>query len=264
MDIQSVGKLGITTGDYSGGRSILLNTLKAADEVTTPHKVKLFSAPSLTWGRLNIKNARELILNENLRWNGTSFITSDDFCEKYFKLFKDRSLAFKTDNCCEVDCKQPYIPMNLKSYASCKEFKTIGINQKSAGNILLHEVATIVGDLIITHYKGTFSASKLTAITGNVIITNSKNYHFSAISLKKIQGSIIIQKSSSFLAPNLEEIQGSVTIRSFSSFSADRLDRIKGNVTIHNSSSFKQSMLKKIKGNLMILDSSSLICRQPQ
>ncbi|KAJ9083756.1 hypothetical protein DSO57_1031510 [Entomophthora muscae] len=263
MDIQSVGKLDITTSDDSGGRSILLNNLKTADEVTiSPHKVKLFSAPKLTWGRLEIKHVTELNLNINLAWKGVASITSDDFCEKYYTPFTARGLAFKTDNHCTFDCNQPYTPMSLTYYASCKEFKTIEINQNSAENILLQEAATIAGDLIITNYNGTFSAPKLTAITGNVIITNSKNYHFSALNLRKIQGSIIIQKSSSFVSNDLNHIQGSVTIRSFSSFSADRLDEIKGNVTIHNSSSFKESLLKKIKGDLMILDSSSLFANR--
>ncbi|KAJ9063938.1 hypothetical protein DSO57_1035679 [Entomophthora muscae] len=298
MDIQSVGKLDITTSDDSGGRSILLNNLKTADEVTiSPHKVKLFSAPKLTWGRLEIKHATELNLNISLAWKGVASITSDDFCEKYYTPFTARGLAFKTDNHCTFDCNQPYTPMSLTYYTSCKEFKTIEINQNSAENILLQEAATIDGDLIITNYNGTFSAPKLTAITGNVIITNSKNYHFSALNLRNIQGSIIIQKSSSFVSNNLNHIQGSVTIQSsgsfstpnlmsikgditiqnsssfsamnldviegninildYSSFSATNLDEIQGSLTIHNSSSFRQSMLKKIKGNLMILDSSS-------
>ncbi|KAJ9089128.1 hypothetical protein DSO57_1016050 [Entomophthora muscae] len=229
MDIQSVGKLDITTGDYSGGRSILLNNLKTADEVTiASHKVKLFSAPKLMYGRLEINHATELNLNENLLWNGTAFITSDDFCEKYFKAFKDHGLAFKTDNRCEVDCKQPYTPMNLTSYASCKEFKSIEINQKSVEYIPLHQATTITGDLIITDYNGTFSAPKLNVITGNVILTNSLNFSFSAPNLKKIQGSVTIQGSGSFSIPTLEKIKGDITIKNSSSFSALNLDEIKG------------------------------------
>ncbi|KAJ9089129.1 hypothetical protein DSO57_1016051 [Entomophthora muscae] len=262
LDIQSVGKLDITTGDYSGGQSILLNNLETADEVTiASHKVKLFSAPKLMYGRLEIKHATELNLNKNLRWNGTSFITSDDFCEKYFKAFKDHGLAFKTNNRCEVDCKQPYTPMNLASYASCKEFKTIEINQKSVEYIPLHQATTITGDLIITDYNGTFSAPKLNVITGNVILTNSLNFSFSAPDLKKIQGSVTIQGSGSFSVPTLEKIKGDITIQNSSSFSALNLDEIKGSVTILDSSFLFAPKLKKIQGSVTIHGTSNLYAK---
>ncbi|KAJ9087482.1 hypothetical protein DSO57_1032966 [Entomophthora muscae] len=259
MDIQSVGKLDIITGDYSGGQSILLNNLETAEEVTiASHKVKLFSAPKLMYGRLEIKHATELNLNMNLRWNGTSFITSDDFCEKYFKAFKDHGLAFKTDNRCNVDCKQPYTPMNLTSYLSCREFKTIEINNKSDENITLYKATTITGDLIITNYNGTFSAPKLTEITGNVILTNPLNFSFSAPNLKKIQGSVTIQGSGSFSIPTLEKIKGDITIKNSSFFSALNLDEIKGDVTILDSSFFLAPKLKKIQGSVTIHDTSDL------
>ncbi|KAJ9083311.1 hypothetical protein DSO57_1035968 [Entomophthora muscae] len=257
MDIQSVGKLDVTTGDYSGGRSILLNNLETADEVTiASHNVKLFSAPKLTWGRLEIKHATELNLNENLLWNGTSCFTSDDFCEKYFKLFKDRGLAFKTNHRCEVDCKQPYNTTNLASYTSCKEFKTIEINQKSIENIFLHKATNIAGDLTITNYKGSFSAPNLIELTGNVVITNSSTFFLSAPNLKKIQGSITIQNSSSFSLPKLNQYQGQITIWSSGSFSLPTLEKIKGDITIQNSSSFLAPNLEEIQGNITILDSS--------
>ncbi|KAJ9089131.1 hypothetical protein DSO57_1016053 [Entomophthora muscae] len=258
LDIQSVGKLDVTTGDYSGGRSILLNNLETADEVTiASHKVKLFSAPKLTWGRLEIKHATELNLNENLLWKGTAFITSDDFCEKYFKLFKDHGLAFKTDNRCEVDFKQPYTPMNLASYTSCKEFKTIEINQKSIENIFLHEATNIAGDLTITNYKGSFSAPNLIELTGNVVITNSLNSSFSAPNLKKIQGSITIQGSGPFSIPTLEKIKGDITIKNLSSFLAPNLEEIQGNITILDSSYFLAPKLKEIQGSITIQDIST-------
>ncbi|KAJ9088208.1 hypothetical protein DSO57_1025468 [Entomophthora muscae] len=258
MGIQSVGKLHVTTYG-SGDRSILLNDLKTADEVTiASHKVKLFSAPNLTWGRLEIKHATELILNENLGWKGLSSITSDDFCEKYFNAFTARGLAFETDNSCKADCTQLYTPMNLTSYAFCDGFTTIVINQKSAEYIRLNEATTITGDLIITNYNGTFSAPKLTEITGNVKITNSKPFSFSALNLKKIQGSVTIQNSSSFHAPDLKEIQGNITIQNSSSFSVPALEKIQGSVTIQNSSSFHAPDLKEIKGNITIRNSSSV------
>ncbi|KAJ9089130.1 hypothetical protein DSO57_1016052 [Entomophthora muscae] len=257
LDIQSVGKLDITTGDYSGGRSILLNNLETADEVTiASHKVKLFSAPKLMYGRLEIKHATELNMNKNLRWNETSFITSDDFCEKYFKAFKDHGLAFKTDNRCEVDCKQPYTPMNLASYTSCKEFKTIEINQKSVENIPLHEAATITSDLIITNYNGILSVPKLAVITGNFILTNSLNFSFSAPKLKKIQGSITIQDISSFSAPSIKKFQGSIILQNSSSFSAPSLKNMQGDLTILDSSSFHTPKLKKIQGSIIIYNST--------
>ncbi|KAJ9089138.1 hypothetical protein DSO57_1016058 [Entomophthora muscae] len=209
MDIQRVGKLDITISDYLGFQSILLNSLETADDVIiTSGIVVLFSAPKLTWGRLEIKHATELNLNENLRWNGSSLINSSDFCEKYFKPFVDRGLAFQTNSRCEVDCKQPYTLASLTLHMFCREFQTIEINQQSVEYIPLYEATTVTGDLIITDYNGTFSAPKLTVITGNVIITNSNNFSFSAPYLKKIQGSITIQNCGSFSAPKLVEISG--------------------------------------------------------
>ncbi|KAJ9088206.1 hypothetical protein DSO57_1025467 [Entomophthora muscae] len=258
MGIQSVGKLHVTTYG-SGDRSILLNDLKTADEVTiASHKVKLFSAPNLTWGRLEIKHATELILNENLGWKGLSSITSDDFCEKYFNAFTARGLAFETDNSCKADCTQLYTPMNLTSYAFCDGFTTIVINQKSAEYIRLNEATTITGDLIITNYNGTFSAPKLTEITGNVKITNSKPFSFSALNLKKIQGSVTIQNSSSVSLPRLNQFHGQITIQSSGSFSVPNLQKIKGDITIQNSSSFSALNLDEVEGSINIQGSSNL------
>ncbi|KAJ9089133.1 hypothetical protein DSO57_1016054 [Entomophthora muscae] len=278
MDIQRVGKLEVTKANYLRGQSILLNKLEATEDVIIASgKFNLFSAPKLTWGRLELKHVTKLNLNESLRWKGTSFITSDDFCEKYFKAFVGRGLAFKTNNRCEVDCKQPYTPASLTLHMSCETFKTIEINQKSVEYIPLYEAAAVTGDLIITNYNGTFSAPKLTVITENVIITNSNNFSFSAPNLKKIQGIVTIKNFSSFLAPNLKEIhgyifiinsgsfsalnlnqiQGSVTVQNLSSFSADNLNEFQGNIIIKNSSFFSAYNLKKIQGDINILDSSS-------
>ncbi|KAJ9049261.1 hypothetical protein DSO57_1026494 [Entomophthora muscae] len=262
MNLQRVRKLDITTSDYSGSRSILLNNLETADDVIiASNKVKLFSAPKLTWGRLEIKHATELNLNENLRWEGTSFINSDDFCEKYFKPFTDRGLAFETNNRCQVDCKQPYTPMNLTSYMYCEEFKTIEINQKSVGSIPLYEVTTIAGDLIITNYNGIFSAPKLTEIAGSIRIINSINFSLSVPNLKKIQGSVTIQNSGSFSAPNLKKIKGDIRILDSGSFAARKLDEIQGSVTIHNSS-LSASDLEEVWGSISIKDSNG--CSFPE
>ncbi|KAJ9064894.1 hypothetical protein DSO57_1025524 [Entomophthora muscae] len=258
MGIQSVGKLRITTDNYLDDRSILLNNLETADDVIiASSKVKLFSAPKLTWGRLEIKHATELILNENLGWKGLSSITSDDFCEKYFNAFTARGLAFETDNRCKVDCNQLYTPMNLTSYAFCDGFTTIVINQKSAEHIRLYEATTITGDLIITNYNGTFSAPKLTEITGNVIITNSKPFSFSALNLKKIQGSVTIQNSSSVSLPKLNQYHGQITIQSSGFFYVHSLQKIKGDITIQNSSSFSAHNLNEAEGSITIQGSSN-------
>ncbi|KAJ9086946.1 hypothetical protein DSO57_1038319 [Entomophthora muscae] len=258
MDIQNVGKLDITTSDDSDDLSIHLNSLETVEDViTAPDYFQLFSASKLTWGRLNIKYARELILNENLAWKGTSFITSDDFCEKYFSAFTARGLDFKTDNHCTFDCKQPSTPVSLASYASCEEIQTIEINETSADNITLHEATTITGDLIITNYNGTFSAPKLALITGNVIITDSKLFFFSTPHLVEIRGSITIQNSSSVSLPILNQYQGQITIQSSGSFSTPNLMRIKGDIKIQNSSSISAMNLDVIEGNINILDSSS-------
>ncbi|KAJ9083310.1 hypothetical protein DSO57_1035967 [Entomophthora muscae] len=277
MDIQRVGKLEVTKANYLSGQRILLNKLEATEDVIIASgKFSLFSAPKLTWGTMEI-DTTYLTLNKSLRWKGTSFITSDDFCEKYFKVFVDRGLAFKTNNRCEVDCKQPYTPANLTLHMSCETFKTIEINQKSVEYIPLYEANAVTGDLIITNYNGTFSAPKLTVITENVIITNSNNFSFSAPNLSKIQGSVTIQNFSSFLAPNLKkihgyisilnsgsfsalnlnQIQGRVTVQNLSSFSADNLNEFQGNIIIKNSSFFSAYNLKKIQGDINILDSSS-------
>ncbi|KAI0243484.1 cell wall protein Ecm33, partial [Massospora cicadina] len=110
-------------------------------------------------------NAREIVLNGQLKWNGTALFNAGNFCRKYSETFRGRKYKTGDGGCSSTLCDNSITltAENLVDSLACTYISgDLSINSNlNVGAINFTELLTIAGDLKVTNINHPLSFPKL-------------------------------------------------------------------------------------------------------